>query len=212
MIVGFNELQCELEKNYDDVNLNELCSRDCKTQKVQVICFKSSDALHTFVDSFYVLSKQYANDLFPAAWKKFLTSALNTNPNLGLEDIYSSLWLPSLNFCRELLHTLSDLSIPLGVVDQVFKDHKADIETQLLQLFKGVSECPQVSESFNHSLIERAVVRIKQYWEVCRYREGANIILRIRNSLGLHGGDFNLVEKLSREVYLLAKVTLNFLF
>ena len=127
-----------------------------------------------------------------------MSVATRDNPDLTLDSIHLMVWQPCLGKCKQLLVSLSDLSMKLVDVDLVFRDHKENIDTQLQALFKGVSDCTR--EEFDWTLMERAIRKIKQYWDLCRYRNGANIFLRIRDSLGLGDGDFSLVEKLSKEV------------
>ena len=129
-----------------------------------------------------------------------MSTALKEDPDLTLDGIHPSVWQPCLGKCKQLLTCLSDMSMKLVDVDLVFKDHRENIDTQLYALFKGVSDCYSTREQFDWRLIERAIGKIRQYWDLCRYRKGANIFLRIRESLGLGGGDFSLVEKLSKEV------------
>ena len=185
--------------------MNELCIRDAETEQLQLICFKSAGTLSNFVNDFYILSKKHSSELFSAAWKEAKSVAIRGNPNFTLDDIYPLVWQPCLGKCIQLLTSLSNLSMKLVDVDVVFKDHRDNIDTQLFSLFRGVSDCTR--EQFDWGLIEKAVWKIKQYWDLCRYRKGANIFLRIRDSLGLEGGDFSLVEKLSTKVSFLGGQT-----
>jgi hypothetical protein len=129
-----------------------------------------------------------------------MSIAIRDNPDLTLDSIHPMVWQPCLGNCKQLLTSLSDLSMKLVDVDHIFRDHRKNIHPQLQALFKGLSLC--IREKFDWKLIERAIEKIKQYWDLCRYRKGANIFLGIRNSLDLEGGDFSLVEKLSKEVHL----------
>ena len=195
---GYGELDEELNNDYGEVNLNDLCTRDPETKQLQLICFKSAGTLSNFVKEFYILAKKHSSELFSAAWREAKSTAVRDNSDLTLDHMYPLVWQPCLGRCIQLLTSLSDLSMTLVEVDRVFKDHRDNIDTQLHSLFRGVSDC--ATEQFDWRLIERAIMKIRQYWELCRYREGANIFLRIRDSLGLGGGDFSLVEKLSKEV------------
>ena len=188
--------------DYGDFNLSDLCRRDPETKQLQLVCFKSAGTLSNFAQDFYVLSKRHGSELFSTTWNEAKSIAIRANPDLTLDDVYPSMWQPCLAKCIQLLTSLSDLSMKLVDVDLVFKGHKDNIDTQLLLLFKGVSDCARDAEQFDWGKIERAIGRIRKYWNLCRYRKGANIFLGIRASLGLEGGDFSLVEKLSKEVNL----------
>ena len=178
--------------------MNDLCTRDANSKRIQLVCFKSAGSLLNFVEGFFILSQRHGSELFATFWREAMSVAVKDNPDLTLDGIYPLVWQPCLGKCKQLLMSLSDLSMKLVDVDLVFRDHKENIDTQLYTLFKGVSDCTR--EQFDWRLMERAIGKIKQYWDLCRYRNGANIFLRIRDSLGLGNGDFSLVEKLSKEV------------
>ena len=197
---GVAELNDELNRDYEENNLNGICRRDPETKQLQLVFFKYAGTLSNFVNDFYELNNERYSDLFAEAWKEATSVAIRANPGLTLENVYPLVWQPCLAKCKQFITSLSDLSMKLVDVDQVFKDHRDNLDTQLLALFKGVSYCTR--EQLDWRLIEKAIWKIKQYWELCRYRKGANIFLRIRDSLGLEGGDFSLVEKLSKEVIL----------
>ena len=185
---------------YGEVNLNDLCTRDAETKRVQLVCFKSAGSLIDFVENFCVLSLKHGSELFSTFWREAMSIAIRDNPDLTLDSVHQSVWRPCLDKCKQLLTSLSNLSMKLFDVDHVFRDHKENIYPQLYALFKGVSLC--TTEQFDWKLIEKAIKKIKEYWDLCRYRKGANIFLGIRDSLDLEGGDFSLVKKLSKEVSL----------
>lgn len=199
---GVAELNDELNRDYEENNLNGICRRDPETKQLQLVFFKYAGTLSNFVNDFYELNNERYSDLFAEAWKEATSVAIRANPGLTLENVYPLVWQPCLAKCKQFITSLSDLSMKLVDVDLVFKGHKDNIDTQLLLLFKGVSDCARDAEQFDWGKIERAIGRIRKYWNLCRYRKGANIFLGIRASLGLEGGDFSLVEKLSKEVNL----------
>ena len=217
-------MQHDLERDYGEVNVNKFCRRDPKSKELnffcrrdpdltmqpQLVCFKSAGTLSNFAEGFFVLSQRYGSELFSTAWKEAMSVAIKDNPDLTLDNVYPLVWQPCLDRCKQLLLSLSNLIMKLVDVDKVFKDHKDNIDTQLLALFKGVSDCTR--EQFDWRLIERAIGRIRQYWELYRCRKGANIFLRIRDSLGLRAGDFSLIEELSKEVSIYDNETLYCVF
>lgn len=195
---GLATLKNELSRDYGEVNLNELCTKNPNSKEVHLSCFKSAGSLCDFVNNFYILSHKHGSEIFARAWKNFMLSAIEHYPTIDLNGVYPFVWQPCLESLNELLTSLSNLSMRLEDVDRNFARHKDDLNTQLFAVFKGVTE--SVDESFHWNLIERAILRIQQYWELCRYCQVANILLRIRDSLGLDSGDFSLVEKLAKEV------------
>ena len=184
--------------DYGEVDLNDICTRDAETKCVQLVCFKSAGSLLDFVENFSVLSQKHGSELFSMFWREGMSIAIRDNPDLTLDSIHPMVWQPCLGKCKQLLMSVSDFSMKLIDVDHIFKDHRENIHPQLYALFKGLSLCTR--ENFDWTQIEKAIEKIKQYWDLCRYRKGANIFLRIRDSLDLEGGDFSLVEKLSKEV------------
>ena len=185
--------------------MNKLCRRDPENKQIDLVCFISAGTLKIFANNFYVLGYVHRSELFLTAWKDALMSAVQLKGDLELDDIYQMVWQPCLEYCMRLLKSLSDLSTRVAEVDRVFVDRKNYLDTQLQSLCKGVNECTE--ETFNWGLIEAAIKKIKQYWELCRYQQGANIFLKLRDSLGLDSGDFSIVEKLSREVQFCVCVT-----
>ena len=206
IITGTTELQENLSRDYTEENMSKLCRRHPESNEVQVVCFGSAGTLDIFADKFCVLSSKHGSDLFHAAWKNALVTALKINTDLKLNDLYQMVWQPCIECCKQLLKSLSDLSIRVSDIDQVFKDHRDNLDTQLLLLCKGITETTE--EMFERSLIEKAIKKIMQYWELCRFQLGAKIFLEIRDSLGLDTGDFSLVEKLSKEVSFLEQYKL----
>jgi hypothetical protein len=184
--------------DYGEISLNDICTRDAKTKHVHVVCFKSAGSLLDFVEKFCVLSQGHGSELFSTFWREAMSIAIRENPDLTLDSIHPVVWQPCLSKFKHLLMSLSDLSMKLLDVDQVFRDHRENIHPQLHALFKDLPLC--ITGQFDWKQIEKAIKKIKQYWYLCCRREGANTFLEIRASLGLKGGDFSLVEKLSKEV------------
>ena len=145
------------------------------------------------------MSNEPGCDLFASTWKKAMAKASIEKPDLTFDDVLHSIWEPCLNDCNQLLQSLVNLTTELTDIDIKLKPHQTSLETQLDSLAKGIRKCTGLD--IDRSSITLAVTRIKQYWELCRFQDGANIFLTIRNSLGLTKGDFTLVEKLSKEVH-----------
>lgn len=134
-------------------------------------------------------------------WKETFEHALMNKPDLDLDVINQLVWKPCLDSCEKLLVSLSDLSISLVEIDKVFSfKHKENLETQLHSLLRGVQECTEDLATLDMNSIETAIRKIRQYWNLCRYCQGASVLLKIRDSLGLQCGDFSVVEELSKEV------------
>ncbi len=177
-----------------------MCVRNEKG-KVQPICFLSAGSLLKFAGEFEVVSGQkYGSNIFIEIWRRNLQQAITDNAELSVDDIYLAVWQPCLGECRNLLQSLLDLTMKLSDVDIVLGPHQARLETQLQLLFKGIAEITKKSE--DPSLIERAARRIRDYWNLRQYQEGADTFLRLKDSLRLTKGDFQLVERLSQQVHI----------
>ena len=194
---GLTDLEADLRKDFKRQAINTLCVRH-PDDNIQIVCFKAAESLKFATDFHVVSGTKYGNELFNEFWRKAMCQASSTHPELTLDDIYSLVWQPCIQQCKQLLHSLMDLSMKLSDVDNILAPHEAHLETQLHSLLKGVSEI--IQKSPNSSLIDTANKRIRNYWNLRRYQKGADIFLRLKKSLGLTGGDFHQVEKLSKQV------------
>lgn len=198
MHAGLADLRTELGSNYDTKSIKELCIRCQQKSEVQCVCFQSVECLQAFSANFYIMSQEHGCDLFAITWRNALTKASTDKHDLGIADICPLVWVPCLNGCKELLQSLAAQTTQLTTIDETLKPHQGKLETQLHTLLMGVRKCTGIS--IQNSSIDSAISRIKQYWDLCRYQDGANIFMSIRTSLGLTKGDFSLVEKLAKEV------------
>ena len=196
--VGLKELEAELKKSINKVAISTMCVRNEKGD-IQLMCFQSAASLLKFASDFEAVSGQkYGNDLFVVIWKRHLLQAIIDDAELSLNNIFQTVWQPCVEECRKLLQSLINLTMKLSDVDIVLGPHKARLETQLHLLFKGITE---ITKKFsNPSLIDRAARRIRDYWNLRQYQEGADTFLGLKNSLGLTRGDFRPVERLSQQV------------
>ena len=198
MFAGLLELEAELQTDVSKESICTLCVRN-ENDELQLICFLSAGSLLKFANDFKVVSGQkYGNDLFSDLWRSTMLTARANSPELTLDNIYSLVWQPCIQQCQQLLDSLMDMSIKLSDVDDLLCSHNVRLETQLHSLFKGINEITQKTPS--SSLIDRATQRIRNYWELRKYKKGAEIFLKLKDSLGLTQGDFRQVERLSQQV------------
>ena len=119
---------------------------------------------------------------------------------LTIADIHTNVWQPAFDHCQNLLDQLHDQSMKLVDVDKIFKHYRGQqLESQLMTLFTGVNACSDVKGEKNGTFIKSAVRRMNKYWDLCKYRDAANMFLELRSVLNLKG-DFRNVERLSTEV------------
>ena len=166
--------------------------------EIQLLCFQSAGTLNDFAEDFFTMTQIYVSDLFHQAWTTALGVAVKTS-TLKLADIRMSVWQPAFVQCQTMLEQLHDQSMKLVDVDRFFKHYQGQqLESQLVSLFKGVDACSELYES-NGTFIKRAVHRMNEYWDLCKYQEAANMFLDLRSVLNLRG-NFKNIEKLSTEV------------
>ena len=183
----------QLDEPFHSISINRLCSRN-DDGKVVVICFQAGNDLLKFAEEFCHIS---SNALFKDQWSTAVLHASSVQ-ELKLADLYCSVWQPCLKSCHQLVQSLIDLSIKLSDVDKYLKSHKADLDKHLNGLFNEVNKTIPVSGGAKY--LSEALRKVYHYWNLCQYHEGANILLELKDSLGLTQGDFGEVEMLSEEV------------
>lgn len=199
-IIGLTELQAELEKDIDKELISTMCVRN-EDGYIQLKCFATAESLLKFAEEFQIIS---VSEMFLGFWRRTLNQAIMDNFQLSLCDIYGSVWLPTLERCRKLLQSLEDLSMKFSDVDTDLQPYHDCLDLQLKLLYDQMAEISQ--KSGNLDLIKQATLRIKKYW---KYQKCADIFLKLKNSLGLSKGDFQVVERLSQQVY---ATKMNFLY
>ena len=176
-----------------------MCVRD-ENDSIQLKCFLSAASLLKFANQFHIIGGELkGSEIFLGFWRRTLNQAITDNPQLSLIDIYASVWQPSLGLCRKLLESLEDQSMKLSDVDADLQPYHNRLDTQLELLHKRMADITH--KSGNLSLIKQAARRVREYWNLCQYQKGANTFLELKKTLGLTTGDFQLVEKLSQQVY-----------
>ena len=188
--LGLTELCETLKRDYGDTAINTLCVRDGK--EFNYLCFQSASTLVEFARDFVVMSK---TNVFVKVWNK----VLRASPPLTMADV-AGVWKSTMDYCQALCDDVLERSIKLSDVDQHFKDYQADLEGQLLSLFNSLNTALGRGQLAAQRIIAIAK-HMKEYWNLCRYRDVADVFLRLRHALKLQTGDFQTVEKLSSKVY-----------
>ena len=190
-------MDAELKKDINKEAISTMCVRNEKDD-IQLKCFPSAVSLLMFAGEFEVISGQkYGNDFFNEIWRRNLQQAV-TNNELTLNDVFQTVWQPCIKECRMLLQSLMDLTMKLSDVDVILEPHRVRLEIQLKLLVDAMTA---ISIKFeNPSRIDKASRRVREYWNLRQYQQGASTFLRLKDSLGLTTGDFQLVQKLSQQV------------
>jgi uncharacterized coiled-coil protein SlyX len=195
LYTGLTELQAELGKDIDKELINTMCVRNEEDNGIQLICFQCAGSLLEFAKDFQIIGD---SEMFLGIWRRTLLQAITDNTQLSLNDVYDSVWQPSLEQCRKLLKSLIDLSMKLSDIDTELQPYHSRLDTQLELLYNKMADSTQKSKDL--SQIKQAARRVRDYWNLCQYQKGADTFLKLKNSLGLTKGDFQLVEKLSQKV------------
>ncbi len=132
-----------------------------------------------------------------------MDAVISSKPSITLDDI-PQVWAGAFQECQKLLEAVRIRTIKLSKVDKQFKPYRqSNLDTLLLNLHQGVCQCTGVSPANKKKEAEficSAVGRMRSYWDLCNYRDTANVFLKIKDALNLTKGDFRDVEKLSKEV------------
>ena len=200
LYIGLTELQVELGKDINRELISTMCVRNEKDNCIQFKCFLSAASLLKFADEFQCIS---GNEMFLGVWRRTLNQAISDKPRISLRDIYDSVWQPSLQQCRNLLESLEDQSMKLSDIDTNLQPYHNHLDRQLELLYNKMADISQKSGKLY--LIKQAAQRVREYWNLCQYQKGADTFLKLKNSLGLTKGDFQLVERLSQQVYVTNK-------
>ncbi len=196
--VGVTQLKQKLDQNYNDCKINKLCRRS-EGGEVEFLCFASAVPLD-FAGDFNIMTQNSVSEFFPIYWRQQCEVLARSATLADMPQV----WETTFRNCKVLLKSVQDQTITLVDVDRQFHQyHQKSLETQLTNLHHGVCLCTGVSPANDKKearLIRSAVGRMGSYWDLCNYRDTANVFLNIRDALNLTKGDFGDVEKLSEEV------------
>ena len=193
--VGIVELMEDLDKDYDNTKIIDLCQ--CEGETFKLKCFEAADPLYAFADHFLIMMTNKSN-LFIRPLEKKMRQVVNTSSESTIADIHPLIWKPTFDHCQQLLKSLTDQTIMLADVDKHFKPFAVQLETQVKILADGIGECVKMPP--NQPGIQLALRQVRNYWKLCEYRNGADVFLRLRDVLNLHNGDFKDVERFATEV------------
>ena len=192
------ELKQELSKDFGETKIIDLCEHEEGT--FQIKCFEAANPLNAFAEHFLIMMTKKSN-LFIRPLEKKVRQVVNTSSESTIADIHTRIWKPTFDHCQQLLKSLTDQTIMLADVDKHFKPFADQLETQVSNLSAGIVECVQIEADLRG--IQSALHRVRNYWKLCEYRDGADVFLRLRDVLMLQSGDFKEVELFSTEVYII---------
>ena len=190
-MLGINELKKELEEDYGHQNINNLCK--VVDHNFQLCCLQSAKPLDSFVDQFanLMMIQNKSPILFIRVLDKKVREALARSDALTINDIHSNIWQLAFTFCHQLVNSLADQSIKLSFVDKHLKNFSSSLLNDLENLTKALGKCSQCVPKFSE--LDVAVKRVEDYWRLCKYQDGAQVFLQLRDVLNLTG-DFEFIE------------------
>ncbi len=193
----------KLQTNISNLRLSQLCqcveyTPALALQKavppVSVIWFGLEDSVMEMLEP---LGKLKDIHLFQKLWKEFghrAVSELAHNEQLSFEDVAKDIWIPTLRECRHLYRELKSGSITFSELDDNFGDCYRDNES-LGQELKGLAK----AQGDAHQWISATLEKIQQYHILDQYREGAEVMLQMKDKFNL-SGDFEVLEVLAKSV------------
>ena len=199
-LTGLEELKQQLNSNYNDVAIKEVCRFDGKTF---VHCFVTANVLTPILRQFEYVCHVHPSEVFRQIWLERMRTAEYSKGVLEIHDIIVEIWNPALRECSQLIESLHTCTIVLEDVDKYFGDIEPDNLYKVIQnLAGGVDLCRfDRSESFsNASWIHRCVQLISDYRTLCQCSQAATTLLDLRKELNLTG-DFQLIETLAATVH-----------
>ena len=196
--VGLTSLKQELAKDIGKINICDLCQ--LKDDTLVLKYYDIARPLDPIVEHISIMMLEKPSDLFLHFFSQKIQTVLNSTSELTIADILPEIWQPVFAECQELLNSLLDQSIKLSSVDTHFKAYFQDskkLETVLKNLAEGVSMC--LNEEIEEGHLQKPLESICEYWKLCEYQVGTELLLQLREMLKLEG-DFELVEKFSSQV------------
>ncbi len=165
------------------------------SQPVSVIWF-GMDA--SVMDMLEPLEKWKDSHLFKKVWRDFgerAVSDLMQDEKLSFEAVAKDVWLPTEKECRRIYRELKSGSITLGELSQNFGDLRGNYETM-----KKEWETLSIAEGEkSHQWIEETMEKVRRYQYITQYREGANVMMQVKDAFNL-SGDFVVLEVLAKSV------------
>lgn len=177
-----------VQQDYQNTSIKILCDND------RVIYFPEATRLETCMKFLWT---SRLSEVFMDYWRQHVKTF---DCQLTMKDVHKELWLPVFSKCERVLEQLQNFSIPLTIVDELFKGKKAStIESHIQQLQEIVTLCKNGEEVQNFEWIKFVLERMEQYWILCKYEKAAKAFLELKNVLKLTG-DFSLVENVVSQV------------
>ncbi len=189
LIAGVLELKRELEKDYDQVHICNLCR--VENDDIRLGCLTSAQPLDIFVDDFTIIMAKSPLIYLRSLNKNIKEAMARPDVKMTLKDLYPLIWQPAINFCLNLLNTLADCNIKLSYVDKHLKQYSNNLLNELMNVAKAMEKCSLPVPSYDK--LRFASKKVQDYWRLCRYQTGAQVFLDLRNALSLKG-DFSLIE------------------
>ena len=199
-ISGFSDLYLELEKDIGNLSIRALCTSS-SFGTVNVIV-PAAGPLNNIAQLFYIMTSRYPSSTFNGLWESHLQNEIKkyTSAGLTFSHVCDDVWKPSFSLCNSHVASCQNQTIQLETIDRLFKSvqYQGNLETELLNLSKGVSLCDRHCED-SGEWVKSTCMCIRRYWELCTCKEAAAKLLQLKIAIKLTG-DFQSVEMLQKGV------------
>ncbi|XP_058845819.1 E3 ubiquitin-protein ligase rnf213-alpha-like isoform X2 [Acipenser ruthenus] len=148
--------------------------------------------IHTFKDS-YILQICWQNEAKSKAITDSNTEELTPAPDIELtaDNINKEIFEPCFERYKNIYKNTKEGSLTLGEVDAVFETYKSRYEA----LRQDLVIMSKLQHSEDKRWIGRRIQQIQQYHELYLAVESAQVIMEVKQALGLNG-DFTILETL----------------
>ena len=188
--------QCE---SVNLTNMNRICSNWNTAETSDCLAFVYFAAIQpcikSILKSFFKLAEPERNDIFHAIWKKKLSNAYQTRTCLTQQKVVDLVWMPTYESCCNLVSVLTDQSMLLIEVENVFRGYELDdIQFCCESLVKSLASCSE-ENSADEKWIETVCKQIESYRLSKNCLESAKALVELRKQLKLTG-DFTHIQLL----------------
>lgn len=199
--VDLDALKKQMDIDIDQLLLNNVCdplqySQDTATMidyKPRITFYPVPQELLGVLENMKAFS---SSSLFVKEWEhyfelsnKIIKENRGENAVMTLKELHSEVWIPASNAIKELLDELKQGSMNLRKAKKIFKRYKnkyRELEEELLKLS---------GDTVSAGWIRDRVKQIEQFNKMNMYKDGAQQMKNVVDSLGLKG-DYKVLDTL----------------
>ncbi|KAL1277475.1 hypothetical protein QQF64_024148 [Cirrhinus molitorella] len=202
VMVNFEGLEEKLNTDIDEMDLDEFMEVHSLNQIPSLISgvvthFELDDDVRSMAE---VLNSYKDSYIFKTCWVKqaavFAENAkddgiIPSEEEFTLEDLHSEIFEPCHDAYKNIYTSLKDGSITFEEVDVAFKAYKGKYD----ELEAEVAILCKLDRNDDQRWVQTRIQQIEQYHELHLAVESAQVVIMVKQTLGLQG-DFQVLEKL----------------